>query len=127
MMHTAVKKLKSTRGSGIAEALVGFLISVLSVITLLSVATTTLELIKQSDASILVLYAEEGAMDQFINGGEADSELGTEYTVYTNSGGGSSNFVIFAQGQINGATHSPSAEVKYYLTNRHRLFGFVPD
>ena len=130
MMQTAYKKLNSTRGSGIAEALIGFLISVLSVITLLSVTTTTLELIKQSDRSILVLYEEEGAMDQFINGKVGDPDAGTVYTHASES----EHFTINARGNLrHGETFeggnpyiSPSASVKYYLTNRHHLFGFVP-
>ena len=130
MKHATRRKLKSVRGSSIAEALVGFLISVLSVLTLLSIATTTLELIKRGDASIQVLYAEEGKMDAFVNGGvsAASTEGATLYNTYTPSGGGSPvKYHLKATGQIDGTTWETTGEVAYYITQRHHLFGLVPN
>lgn len=127
MKQAAIKKVKNARGSGIAEALVGFLISVLSVLALLSVASTTLELIKAGDASIQVLYTEEGAMDEFVNGEMPSDGIGT---IYISSPGMS--YTITAVGRIGGegtggTDMQTNAQVMYYVTDHHRLFGFVPD
>ena len=140
MKHAAIRKLNSKRGSSIAEALVGFLISVLSVITLLNIANTTMELIRQGDASIQVLYDEEGAMDGFVNGATPASEYGTAYTgTYTGAGGSPEDYTMTVQGVYNfdpnvpnigegasGQNYTLPTAVGYYVTNRHHLFGFRP-
>ncbi len=140
MKHAAIRKLNSKRGSSIAEALVGFLISVLSVITLLNIANTTMELIRQGDASILVLYSEEGAMDGFVNGETADTTEGTAYTgTYEGAGDSSEDYTMTVQGVYNfdpdvpnvgedasGVNYELSTAVGYYVTTHHHLFGFRP-
>ena len=140
MKHAAIRKLNSKRGSSIAEALVGFLISVLSVITLLNIANTTMELIRQGDASIQVLYDEEGAMDGFVNGATPASEYGTAYTgTYSGASGSPEDYTMTVQGVYNfdpnvpnigegasGQNYTLPTAVGYYVTNRHHLFGFRP-
>ncbi len=129
MKRAIGRKLNSTRGSGIAEALVGFLISVLSVITLLGVATTTLELIKQGDVSLSRLYEEESAMETFVKSGQISPELGHDYSQFS-VGGQTQHYSISATGLLpgNGSTElTTQADVTYCVTEHHHLFGFMPE
>ena len=136
MKRATMRKLKSRRGSGIAEALVGFLISVLSVLTLVGIATTTLELIKQGDANLQVLYREEGKMDTFVNEGANATGLGADGHLYVpnTEGGVEQKYTITAIGEVGGmeeegiaaSEKKPTGDVAYYVTNHHHLFGFVP-
>ena len=125
------KKLKSRRGSGIAEALVGFLICVLSAMILLSIVTSTTELIKKGDISLTQLYAEEAAMEEF---GASDlaafsSADGTLHQEYTNAAGTTSHYTVSVQGEDPHSSNmisivSPAA---YFETQHHHLLGFKPN
>ncbi len=134
MTRAIKRKLKSNRGSGIAEALVGFLISVLSVLTLLSIATTTLELIKQGDLNLTRLYAEESGMESFVKNGVLPSpgaDYGEESMGWMASTyGENTNYTITVEGENkldpSGTSLELSANVKYCVTAHHHLFGFVP-
>lgn len=135
MKHRAMKeKLKSKRGSGLAEALVGFLICVLSVLILLSIVTTTTELIKKGDDSLAMLYAEEAAMEKF-NCYDLDSfsddPSAADGTLFINADGTTANFTIEVQGDPTSsdpAFSDPPIEsrVAYFETLHHHLLGFKP-
>ena len=137
MKHRAsIEKLKSKRGSGLAEALVGFLICVLSVMILLSIVTTTTELIKKGDVSLAQLYTEEAAMEKFncsdLASFSADPSAadGTLYKEHIKADGAVTNFTITVQGDPTSPNPTNPitivSQAAYFETQHHHLLGFKP-
>lgn len=126
MNSLTIKKLRSKRGSGIAEALVGFLISVLSVMMILGIVTTTRTLVSEGDKSMELLYQEEAAMNEFHHSGTADTGSGDLYEIKSGAPLPQSYTVTVTGDPTGGGTPvSRETNVKYYITKRHHLFGFA--
>ena len=143
-MNCALKKLKSRRGSGIAEALVGFLISVLSVLILFGIISTTGDLIREGDANLQKFYSEEKALDLYNIAGAAgfqaqptlygdDGQLRISYNV---GGGSTENYKINIKGDpkhgpddanFDTNANSDTLEGAYFVTSKFHMFAFSTD
>ena len=144
-MNRALKKLQSKRGSGIAEALIGFLISVLSVLTLFGIVSTTTKLIQDGDVALERFYEEEKTLDLYnVKGatGELTPEENDLYrnngelrTQYTGSDGDPEDCTISISGD---PEHAPDAlgfsmdsingrEGSYFVTSKFHMFAFSVD
>ncbi len=145
-MDCVLKKLKSRRGSGIAEALVGFLISVLSVLILFGIISTTGDLIREGDANLEKFYKEEKALDQYnIAGANEFQDNPSNYdainygelrTQYTGAGGAPEDCTISISGdpihEPNDGNFSISNDTQtlegaYFVTSKYHMFAFSTD
>ena len=139
MKKSILKKLRSRRGSGIGEALVGFLISVLSVLILFGIVSTTADLIRDGDISLQRFYLEESILDKFNAQGSqiqasdyaGNGELKTmrdvngqeEYYTVRVCGDpehapGATEFKISSSGTVEGS---------YFVTGKYHMFAFSGD
>lgn len=137
MKHSIPNKLKSRRGSGIAEALVGFLISVLSVLILFGIVSTTADLIQEGDSSLQKFYVEESILDRFNVSGSGISDYsgkgelltrrmvnGVEKSYSITVAGdpehapGTQDFAISSSGTVDGS---------YFVTEKYHMFAFSSD
>ena len=140
MKNSIQKKLRSRRGSGIAEALIGFLISVLSVLILYGIVTTTSDLIRKGDTALWEFYEDESLVDRFNSEGVAfqNSEYAAQHPdqwemriTYQKDGEEQPySFAVFGD-----PDHAPDdkdfdvsssgiVEGVYFVTDKYHLFAF---
>lgn len=146
-MNRALKKLQSKRGSGIAEALIGFLISVLSVLTLFGIVSTTTKLIQDGDVALEKLYVEEKTLDLYNVKGTTGVLTTEESDLYANNGelkttyssdGTTKDYIITVKGDpehapgtsgfsMDNTNGQKTRESSYFVTSKYHMFAFSAD